>query len=396
MITTLRNDDIEKIETIICFPFNKKQLLVNLFNSNKPYSQQAINNGQEIFKSLLQLVIANDKSISKQDRPTYYDDFYGLFSKNKYWVNQLNKLGLSKYLPANEENKLDFVYCLIDAMDSDVAHDQHKLLTAFKKLIYYDHSLKNPLFMDHNKLDWDYLLTSNFGKNLTLEIACPRFVTYSHQNLGELYSYLYYSYIDLYGNDADNDPKLKDIWTSINLDKNPLKQFDQICAEYHLNVGTFLLRDQYYWYCICFVGKFKYCFATKSEKKDDAKNASIMHFLTYYHNQNRLPLDLKNHDNKELASVFNQVQTQLGLPHVDEDQLKKIIWAKVKPTTLVHELNKNDFFTLCIYHYEKKQSNCTVCVSGCEQAFSANGSGETNALAAANQLLINYCTDFNK
>lgn len=392
----LRNDDIEKVETIICFPFTKKQLLVNLFNANKPYSQQAINNGQEIFKSLLQLVIANDKQINKQEQQEYYDDFLSRIGKNRYWVNQLNKLGLAKYLPNDDENKIDFVYCLIDAMDNDVAHDQHKLLTAFKKLIYYDHSLNNPLFMDYNELDWNYLLTSNYGKNLTLEITCPRFVTYHHQNLGELYSYLYYSYIDLFGKYADDDVNLKDIWTTINLNKNPINQFNQICTEHQLNVGTFFLKDQYYWYCVSFVGKFKYCFASKSEKKEDAKNASIMQFLTYYHDKNRMPLDLKDHNHKELASLFSHVQTQLGLPFVNEDELKKIAWAKVKATSLVHELNKNDFFTLCIYHYDKKQSNCTVCVTGCEQAFSANGSGETNAQAAANQLLINYCKDFNK
>ncbi|MBO7085162.1 hypothetical protein J6W20_04635 [bacterium] len=80
----LRNDDIEKVETIICFPFTKKQLLVNLFNANKPYSQQAINNGQEIFKSLLQLVIANDKQINKQEQQEYYDDFLSRIGKNRY------------------------------------------------------------------------------------------------------------------------------------------------------------------------------------------------------------------------------------------------------------------------------------------------------------------------
>ncbi|MBO7085164.1 hypothetical protein J6W20_04645 [bacterium] len=49
-----------------------------------------------------------------------------------------------------------------------------------------------------------------------------------------------------------------------------------------------------------------------------------MQFLTYYHDKNRMPLDLKDHNHKELASLFSHVQTQLGLPFVNEDELKKI------------------------------------------------------------------------
>ncbi|MBO7085163.1 hypothetical protein J6W20_04640 [bacterium] len=61
-----------------------------------------------------------------------------------------------------------------------------------------------------------------------------------------MYSYLYYSYIDLFGKYADDDVNLKDIWTTINLNKNPINQFNQICTEHQLNVGTFFLKDQYY------------------------------------------------------------------------------------------------------------------------------------------------------
>ncbi|MBP5783602.1 hypothetical protein J6W32_03305 [bacterium] len=83
MITMLKDNDIEKVETIICFPFNKKELLTTLFN-NGNYSQQAINNGQEIFKDLLQLVVANDKLISQDDKEESYQDFLNRFSKNTY------------------------------------------------------------------------------------------------------------------------------------------------------------------------------------------------------------------------------------------------------------------------------------------------------------------------
>ena len=391
----LKDNDIEKVETIICYPFNKKELLIDLFNNSK-YSQQAINNGQELFNSLLQLVIANDKLINKAQQTEYFQDFANRFDKNAYWTKQLAKLGLSNYLHINEDESIDFIYSLLDAMSKDVNHDQHKLITAFKKLIYYDHSLNNPLFMDHYELDWDYIASTNYGKNLTLEITCPRFVTYSHQNLNELYSYLYYSYIDLFGKYYDEDQTLKDVWTKVDLDKNPIGQFMQICTDHEFNVGTFFLKDQYYWYCISFVGKFKYCFTAKAEKKDDAKNASIIKFLTYYHEQNRNEPNLKEHDNKQLTNIFGYVQSKLGLPLVDEDELKKIYWPNAKATNLIHELNKHDFFTLAIFYYEKNHSNCTVCVNGCEQAFSGNGSGETNALASANALLIDYCKDFNK
>ncbi|MBP5783603.1 hypothetical protein J6W32_03310 [bacterium] len=64
----------------------------------------------------------------------------------------MQKLGLSVYgIPENES--ANFIYSLLDVMSKDVAHNQHKLLTAFKKLIYYDHSLSNPLFMNHYELD---------------------------------------------------------------------------------------------------------------------------------------------------------------------------------------------------------------------------------------------------
>lgn len=390
----LKDNDIEKVETIICFPFNKKELLTTLFN-NGNYSQQAINNGQEIFKDLLQLVVANDKLISQDDKEESYQDFLNRFSKNTYWVNQLQKLGLSVYgIPENES--ANFIYSLLDVMSKDVAHNQHKLLTAFKKLIYYDHSLSNPLFMNHYELDWDYLANSNFGKNLTLEITCPRFITYYHQNLSELYSYLYYSYIDLFDHFNDDNETLKDVWTSVDLNNNPIKEFSKICTDHNFNVGTFFLRDQYYWYCINFVGKFKYCFAAKSEKKEDAKNASIMKFLQYYHQSNRKAPDLKIHDNKELSALLINVQSKLDLQSNDEDELKQIYWPSTKATTLIHELNKHDFFTLSIFYYEKNHSNCTICLNHCTQAFSANGSGETIAQANASQLLINYCHDFNK
>ena len=90
------------------------------------------------------------------------------------------------------------------------------------------------------------------------------------------------------------------------------------------------------------------------------------------------------------------VQSKLGLQSNDEDELKQIYWPSTKATTLIHELNKHDFFTLSIFYYEKNHSNCTICLNHCTQAFSANGSGETIAQANASQLLINYCHDFNK
>lgn len=68
---TLNDNDLEKIETIICYPFNKKQSLITLFNNHLPYSQQAINNGQELFKEALTRLINQDADIKKQDKESY-------------------------------------------------------------------------------------------------------------------------------------------------------------------------------------------------------------------------------------------------------------------------------------------------------------------------------------
>ena len=393
---TLNDNDVEKIETIICYPFNKKQSLITLFNNHLPYSQQAINNGQELFKEALTRLINQDADIKKQDKESYWFDALQEYQKPKFWVKHLKKLGLNKFRNFNDQDAIDFVYCLLDAINQDSKQNSRLLTHTLNKLLYYDYQIKHDL--DYNDLNWDFVDLFEHQFNLMMEIDCHRFSTYSHQNMQELWAYLYYCYNDLFGKYDDDDPKLRNVWKDIDLDDNPIWQFNQICEAHELYTGTCFLHDQYYWYCLTFVGKFKYCFTGRSEKKEEAKNEAIKAFIKFYQQETinePLPTDPIC---KSLGNEFYKIQSELGLPcfSYDDSKLKNLAWNNVKPTALIHMLNKVKILSLTIYHHESNHSNCTLLVNGCDQAFSGNGMGETNALSSASNLLISYYQNRNQ
>ena len=383
------NENINKVENIICYTFKNKEPLIKLFNQTIPYSQQAINNGEQLFVNLMKKLIAKDQKINPEWKNDYLFDALDDYQKPRFWQKQLTKLTLNQYRDFNNEEARDFVYCLLDAISKDSNWNESYLIHTFDKLLYYNYLMHHPI-LDAD-LNWDYLFGMHQNASLMMEIDCNRFITYSHQNMQELWAYLYYCYQDLFNKYYDDNDEIKNVWKTIDLDKDYVKQFDQICQVHHFYTGTCFLHDKYYWYCLMFVGKFKYCFTSKNEKKDDAKNQAIKEFIRYYQQdqiKEPLPIDPVC---KDLNTQLYIIQSRLGIPNFgDDDNYKKIDWATAKKTNLIHKLNKANLFNLVIYHFNDKQSNCTLLVNGCAQAFSANGMGETNSLANANQLLIDY------
>lgn len=362
------NDNITNVENIICYTFKNKEPLVKLFNEEIPYSQQAINNGQYIFAKLMQKLVDKDPRINQQDKNEYVKDALIDYQKPKFWQKQLTKLNLNQYRNFSDEQARDFVYCLLDAISKDSNWNESYLIHTFDKLLYYNYLIHNQIEF-YDDLNWDALSVMQKDYSLMMEIDCDRFFTYSHQNVEELWAYLYYCYQDLFDKYYDDNDEIKSVWKSIDLDKDYVKQFDQICQANHFYTGTCFLHDQYYWYCLMFVGKFKYCFTSRGEKKEDAKSEAIKEFIYYYQQdqiKDPLPTDPVC---KDLNTQLYSIQSRLGIPNFgDDENNKKIDWATAKKTTLIHTLNKAKLFNLAIYHFNDKQSNCTLLVNGCKQA----------------------------
>ena len=393
---------IKAIEQIICYQFHNKELLGKLFADKDAFNRQACDDGKNVFEKFLA------KACSKpifDVKPSYATLTY----EQKLAINKeifeddnahnffasLKKIGLNDYLHFNESTTpqaiYDFVFMLINAIKVDCNNDENILQTVINKITLYDYAIYYPNF-EYDKLNLQFVFDSYQCKHALMEIYCPKYLAYSHQDATETFNYLAYYFIDLDNKMADDNDELKAIWKNIKFDDNLLGQFDRITKKNKLYYGFLWLHDEYYWYFLVFVAKFNLAFFAKSETKKEAKKLAVIAFIKYY---------MSNDDNEKYLIedgnaislnylFFSLLITKLDLHHYDKSRLSTFDWAHTSSNHLIKELDNNNIFSLTVIQKDQGKSTCMLFVNGSNQAFGFLGWNNQNALMNACSLLINY------
>ena len=390
--------DINKIEQIICYHFNNQELLNKLFNKNLLFKHDEYQNGLNIFESFIKAKVGKITNGNLPINYHYkYEDIKEMFEDDsaQTFYSSLKKIGLNEYLHFNESTDpyqiYDFIFLLINAIDVDSNHNNQQLMNSLNKITLFDYLISYPTF-EYDKLNLQFVFDSYQCKHAHMQIHCPKFQTYFHQDALDTFDYLAYYFIDLFNKTADENDQLKSIWNNVKLNENLLVQLDNITKQNNLYYGFLWLHDEYYWYCLVFVSKFNLAFFAKSEFKEDAKLLAIKSFINYYANQDDDEKYLIE-DGKAVSLdylFFNLLAINLDLHHYDKNKLLTFDWNQVNEHNLINELNKNQIFSLSIMQKDHGKYTCVIFANNSVDAFGFVANSYQLALLNACKLLINY------
>ena len=399
----LSNNDIKAIEQIISYEFNNKDLLVKLFNNPTLQNHDAYENGLNKFEEFIakecdnKIFDINDyyKDLNHGEKILYNHDLFESDENNNFY-SSLNKIGLTKYLNFDEKTTHQeiyrFVFNLFNAIAVDSNNDWQKLATAINKITLYKYVLYYPNF-EYDKLDLQFAFRSYQCKHAIMQIYCPKFLTYSHQEANDTFNYLAYYYVDLLQKTTKDFPQLENIWAKANFEDDELTSFEKIAKENDLNIGYLYLQDEYYWYCLVFISKFDLAFFAKSEKKEEAKQFAINAFIKHYAHLDNQDEGMLTYEGKAVDVTmlfFNMLYDKLNLHHYDCDKMQTFNWNSAHVDHLIHQLDECNINSLQIYQRFANDTNCLLFVKNLPQAFSTNGKNETDALINASALLIKH------
>ena len=394
----LTEKDLKRIEQIICYKFNNQGLLTNLFNQEVIVNHEARANGLNIFEWFLKTKVDfmhNYDSIKKYHYQ--YEDIKEMFEDDNAsnFYSSLKKIGLNEYLHFNESTNpqkiYDFVFLLINAISVDCNNNKQHIIKAINKITLYDYVIYYPGF-EYKQLDFRFALDSYQCKHITMEIYCPKFLAYNHQEAIATFDYLAHYFIDLKNKVADDNDQLKSIWNDNKFNDQLLIKLDSVTKRNKLYYGFLCLHDEYYWYCLVFVSKFNLAFFAKGQSKEEAKLLAVTAFIKHYTNCNDdekyLIEDGKAIDLNTLFFVL--LANKIDLHYSNETKLHDFNWKSANCNQLISQLDAANIYSLTVIQKDWGKSTAVIFVAGAIQAFGSLTWSNPSAVKYACKQLIKY------